>query len=50
LRAALDDAGLTVREIADQLGHKRVSMALDTYFGRKQASPKVAELLRVIEE
>ncbi|GLY63959.1 site-specific integrase [Amycolatopsis taiwanensis] len=46
----LDEAGLTVREIADQLGHKRVSMTLDTYFGRKQASPKVAELLRVIGE
>lgn len=46
----LDDAGLTVREIADQLGHKRVSMTLDTYFGRKQASPKVAELLKVIAE
>jgi hypothetical protein len=25
-----------------------VSMTLDTYFSRKQASPKVAELLRVI--
>jgi len=46
----LDEAGLTVREIADQLGHKRVSMTLDTYFGRKQASPKVAELLKVIAE
>ncbi|GAB2994717.1 tyrosine-type recombinase/integrase [Amycolatopsis acidiphila] len=40
----LDEAGLTVREIADRLGHKRASMTLDTYFGRKQASPKVAEL------
>lgn len=46
----LDEAGLTAREIADQLGHKRVSMTLDTYFGWKQASPKVAELLRVIGE
>ncbi|PXY34986.1 hypothetical protein BAY59_05800 [Prauserella coralliicola] len=46
----LDDAGLTVREIADQLGHKRVSMTQDTYFGRKQASPKVAKLLSVIGE
>ena len=26
----LDEAGLTVREIADQLGHKRVSTTLDT--------------------
>ncbi|MTD58824.1 tyrosine-type recombinase/integrase [Amycolatopsis pithecellobii] len=46
----LNDQGLTVREIADQLGHKRVSMTLDTYFGRKQASPKVAELLSIIDE
>ncbi|RBM19235.1 site-specific integrase [Prauserella sp. PE36] len=46
----LDDAGLTVREIADQLGHKRVSMTQDTYFGRNQASPKVAKLLSVIGE
>lgn len=46
----LDDAGLTVREIADQLGHKRVSMTQDTYFGRKQASPRVAKLLSVIDD
>ncbi|WP_338061458.1 hypothetical protein [Prauserella marina] len=39
-----------MREIADQLGHKRVSMTQDTYFGRKQASPKVAKLLSVIGE
>lgn len=46
----LDDAGLTVREIADQLGHKRVSMTQDTYFGRRQASPRVATLLAAIGE
>jgi hypothetical protein len=38
----LDDGVLTVREIADQLGHKRVSETLDTYLGRAQPSPKVA--------
>jgi len=31
----LDQAGLTPREIADQLGHSRVSTTLDTYMGRK---------------
>lgn len=46
----LDDGGLTVREIADQLGHKRVSETLDTYLGRAQPSPKVAKLLDVIDE
>jgi integrase len=46
----LNDGGLTVREIADQLGHKRVSVTQDTYFGRAAASPKVAELLGVIVE
>ena len=45
----LDDGGLTVREIADQLGHKRVSETLDTYLGRAQPSPKVAKLLDVID-
>jgi integrase len=39
-----------VREVADQLGHKRVSITQDTYFGRAAASPKVATLLAVIDE
>ena len=45
----LDERGLTVREIADQLGHRRVSMTQDVYFGRHEASPKVAQALDVIE-
>lgn len=44
----LDDSGLTVREIADQLGHRRVSITQDTYFGRREGSPKVAQALDVI--
>ncbi len=44
----LDEGGLSVREIADQLGHRRVSVTQDTYFGRHQASPKVAAALDVI--
>lgn len=46
----LNDGGLTVREIADQLGHRRVSITQDTYFGRKAASPEVANLLGIIDE
>lgn len=46
----LNDGGLTVREVSDQLGHKRVSTTQDTYFGRAAASPKVAQLLAVIDE
>ncbi|MBB4907010.1 hypothetical protein [Actinophytocola algeriensis] len=46
----LDDGGLTVRETADQLGHKRVSETLDTYLGRAQPSPKVAKLLDVLAD
>ncbi|WP_286902184.1 site-specific integrase [Thermocrispum sp.] len=45
----LNDGGLTVREIADQLGHKRISITQDTYFGRGEASPRAAELLAVID-
>lgn len=45
----LNDGGLTVREIADQLGHKRISITQDTYFGRSSASPKAAQLLSVID-
>ncbi len=40
----------TVREIADQLGHKRISTIQDTYFGRHQASPKAAGALGAITE
>jgi integrase len=46
----LDEGGLTTREIADQLGHKRISMTQDVYFGRQAASPKVAAILEAIGE
>ena len=46
----LNDGGLTVREVADQLEHKRVSVTQDTYFGLAAASPKVAKLLAVIDK
>jgi integrase len=31
----MDAAGLTARQAADQLGHAKVSMTQDNYFGRK---------------
>ena len=31
----LDDAGLSIRHIADQLGHARPSTTLDHYLGRR---------------
>ncbi len=31
----LDEAGLSARLVADQLGHARPSMTQDIYFGRK---------------
>ena len=30
----LDESGMTARQIADQLGHSRVSMTQDKYLGR----------------
>lgn len=44
----LDEGGLPVREIADQLGHANVSMTQDVYFGRRQASQRAAQALDVI--
>jgi integrase len=31
----LDDAGFSIRHIADQLGHTRLSTTLDYYLGRR---------------
>ena len=39
----LDGAGLTAREIADQLGQARPSMTQDVYMGRKVRSTRAAE-------
>jgi integrase len=46
----LAESGLPLREIADQLGHARVSVTQDACFGRHQASPKAAVALEVISE
>jgi len=44
----LDEAGLSGRAIADQLGHARPSITADTYMGRKIASQEAADALSVI--
>ena len=44
----LDAAGLSPREIADQLGHARPSITLDHYMGRKIASDRGATALEFL--
>lgn len=42
---ALDQAGHTARQIADQLGQAKVSITQDIYLARKSANPAAAEAL-----
>jgi integrase len=46
----MDQAGLTARQAADQLGHAKVSMTQDNYFGRKVARTGAAAVLEVFGE
>jgi integrase len=41
----LDEAGLTARAVADQLGHAKPSMTQDVYMGRNIANPHAAAAL-----
>jgi integrase len=41
----LDEAALSARQVADQLGHARPSMTQDVYMSRKVASSRAAEAL-----
>jgi len=41
----LDEAGLSARAIADQLGHARPSMTQDVYMARKVLNPATAAAL-----
>ncbi|MBP2355973.1 integrase [Kribbella aluminosa] len=43
---ALDDAGHTARQIADQLGQAKVSITQDTYLHRQPANPAAAQVPR----
>ncbi|MGH3795180.1 MAG: site-specific integrase [Pseudonocardiaceae bacterium] len=44
----LDEAGVSARKIADQLGHSQVSLTQDFYMGRKMASEDAARVLEII--
>jgi integrase len=46
----MDESGLSARAAADQLGHAKVSMTQDNYFGRKTARTGAATLLEVFGE
>jgi integrase len=41
----LDEAGLSAREVADQLGRAKPSMTQDVYLGRRVANPQAAAAL-----
>ena len=41
----LDEAGLSARDIANILGHSRISMTQDTYLGRGAVDQRAAEVL-----
>lgn len=43
----MDGAGLSARQAADQLGHSKISMTQDFYFGRKVASTGAKDVLEV---
>jgi integrase len=45
----MDGAGLSARQAADQLGHAKVSMTQDNYFGRKVARTGAAEVLAIFD-
>jgi integrase len=44
----MDNAGLSARAAADQLGHSKVSMTQDTYFARKARETGAAEVLEAL--
>jgi hypothetical protein len=45
----MDQAGLSARAAADQLGHAKVSMTQDRYFGRKVRATGGAAVLEALE-
>jgi integrase len=46
----MDEAGLSARAAADQLGHAKVSMTQDHYFGRRIARTGAADLLESVHQ
>jgi integrase len=45
----MDKAGLSARAAADQLGHAKVSMTTDNYFGREVRSTGAARVLEALD-
>jgi integrase len=45
----MDAADLNARQAADQLGHAKVSMTQDNYFGRKVARTGATEVLAIFD-
>ncbi len=45
----MDNAGLSSRAAADQLGHANTSMTTDVYFGRKIATTGAAAVLEALD-
>ena len=50
LATLMDQAGLSSRAAADQLGHANTSMTTDVYFGRKVAATGAAAALEALGE
>jgi integrase len=46
----MDAAGLSARATADQLGHARVSMTTDHYFGRRITATGAARVLEAVAD
>jgi hypothetical protein len=46
----MDHAGLTARAAADQLGHAKVSMTTDHYFGPRVAATGAAKVLEPLDQ
>jgi integrase len=46
----MDEAGLTARAAADQLGHAKVSRTTDQYYGRRKRSTGAARVLEALSD
>jgi hypothetical protein len=46
----MDEAGLSARSAADQLGHAKPSLTADIYMGRKKRATGAAEVLEGLFE
>ena len=45
----MDDAGLSARQAADQLGHAKPSMTADVYYGRRSRATGAARALESLD-